>query len=69
LGPARLEALRRLLVTAAGAAAMTLLVLTTFAIYKPRGLTRYGWRRQREQHSQEQSSNLDMKPENSPKRQ
>jgi hypothetical protein len=27
---------------------LTLLVLTTLSMYKPRGMTRYGWRRQRE---------------------
>jgi len=45
---ADLHGLRNLLVTAAGAALLTLLVLTTLSMYKPRGMTRYGWRRQRE---------------------
>jgi len=46
---ADLDGLRNLLVTAAGAALLVLLVLTMLSIYKPRGMTRYGWRRQREQ--------------------
>jgi hypothetical protein len=32
----------------AGAALLLLLVATTIAVYKPRGLTPYGWRKQRE---------------------
>jgi uncharacterized membrane protein len=32
----------------AGAAALILLMTTVLAVYKPRGLTRYGWRRQQE---------------------
>lgn len=35
------------LVVNAGAALLALLVATTLAVYKPRGLTRYGWRKQR----------------------
>jgi hypothetical protein len=49
LSDADLHGVRNLLVTAAGAALLVLLVLTTLSIYKPRGMTRYGWRRQREQ--------------------
>ena len=37
------------LVADAGAALLVLLVATTLSIYKPRGLTPYGWRRQREE--------------------
>lgn len=37
------------LVVNAGAALLALLVATTLAVYKPRGLNRYGWRKQREQ--------------------
>lgn len=37
------------LVANAGAALLALLVATALAVYKPRGLTRYGWRKQREQ--------------------
>jgi hypothetical protein len=51
---ADLHGLRNLLVTAAGAALLTLLVLTTLSMYKPRGMTRYGWRRQREQRAPSQ---------------
>jgi hypothetical protein len=35
----------------AGAALVLLLVATTLSVYKPRGLTRYGWRKQREQRA------------------
>lgn len=35
----------------AGAAVLALLVTTILAVYKPRGLTPYGWRKQREQRS------------------
>lgn len=49
-----LNGLRNLLVTAAGAALLTLIVLTTLSIYKPRGMTRYGWRKQREQRAPSQ---------------
>jgi hypothetical protein len=33
----------------AGAALLLLLLATALAVYKPRGLTRYGWRKQRPQ--------------------
>ena len=36
------------LVGDAGAALLALLVTTTLAVYKPRGITRYGWRKQHE---------------------
>lgn len=42
-----LHGLRILLATAASAALLTLLFLTTLSMYKPRGMTPYGWRRQR----------------------
>ncbi|MGG1556145.1 hypothetical protein [Paenibacillus ferrarius] len=42
------------LVVAAGAALLVLLVATTLAVYKPRGLTRYGWRKQHEQRKESQ---------------
>jgi len=32
-----------------GVGLLVLLVITTLNVYKPRGLTRYGWRKQREQ--------------------
>ena len=35
----------------AGLAAFLLLVATTLAVYKPRGMTPYGWRRARRQHT------------------
>ena len=37
------------LVVAAGAGLLVLLVATTLAVYKPRGMTRYGWRKEHEQ--------------------
>lgn len=36
------------LIVASGAAVLALLATTALSIYKPRGLTRYGWRRQYE---------------------
>ena len=48
---ADLRGLHNLLVTAASAALLTLLVLTTLSMYKPRGMTPYGWRRQHEQRT------------------
>jgi len=51
---ADLHELRNLLVTAAGAALLVLLVLTTLSMCKPRGMTRYGWRRQRKQRAPSQ---------------
>ncbi|MEP6753633.1 MAG: hypothetical protein ABI959_12890 [Candidatus Dormiibacterota bacterium] len=35
------------MVAAAGAALLVLLVVTALSVYKPRGLTQYGWRKQR----------------------
>jgi hypothetical protein len=43
LAEARLQ-----LVFASGAALLVLLMTTALSIYKPRGLTRYGWRKQQE---------------------
>lgn len=37
------------LIADAGAALLVLLVATALSIYKPRGLTKYGWRKQRDQ--------------------
>jgi hypothetical protein len=48
---ADLQGLRSLLVTAAGAALLVLLVVTTLSIYKPRGMTPYGSRRHREERA------------------
>jgi hypothetical protein len=36
------------MVAAAGAALLVLLAATTVSVYKPRGLTRYGWRKQQQ---------------------
>ncbi len=49
LSSADLRGLRIQLVADAGAAVFVLLVATTLSVYKPRGMTRYGWRRQREE--------------------
>jgi hypothetical protein len=38
----------------AGAGLLVLLVITVLNVYKPRGLTRYGWRKQREQRTASQ---------------
>ncbi len=46
---ADLRGLRIQLAADAGAAVLVLLVATTLSVYKPRGMTRYGWRKQREQ--------------------
>ena len=35
----------------AGGGLLVLLVTTTLAVYKPRGMTRYGWRKQHEKHT------------------
>lgn len=43
-----LRGLRIQLVADAGAALLVLLVTTALSVYKPRGMTRYGWRKQRE---------------------
>ena len=48
LGPDALYGMRIQLVADAGAALLVLLVATTLSFYKPRGLTWYGWRKQRE---------------------
>jgi len=39
------------MVAAAGAAVLALLVATTLGVYKPRGLTPYGWRKQQERRT------------------
>ena len=44
----QLQGLRVQLIADAGAAVIVLLLATTLSVYKPRGLTRYGWRKQRE---------------------
>lgn len=50
LSSADLLGLRRSLVVHAAGGLVVLLVTTTLSVYKPRGLTRYGWRKQ---HSQQ----------------
>ncbi len=42
----------------AGAALLLLLVATALGVYKPRGMTSYGWRKQHEQPNGSQSSGL-----------
>jgi hypothetical protein len=39
------------MVVAAGAALVALIVATALGVYKPRGMTPYGWRKQHEQHT------------------
>ena len=51
LGPGDYRDVRVQLVADAGAALLVLLVATTLSVYKPRGLTKYGWRRQRQHAS------------------
>lgn len=41
------------LVADAGLAVIALIVATTLSVYKPRGLTPYGWRKQQESHTSE----------------
>ena len=49
LSGATLRAPRIQLVVAASAGLLVLLVATTLGVYKPRGMTPYGWRKQHEQ--------------------
>ena len=44
---AKLQSLQLLMVIASSAALMALIVLTVLSVYKPRGMTQYGQRRQR----------------------
>ncbi|MBL6748909.1 MAG: hypothetical protein ISP90_00220 [Nevskia sp.] len=46
---ADLRSAQLLMVIASGLALLVLLVLTALSVYKPQGVTRYGWRKQREQ--------------------
>jgi hypothetical protein len=48
LAGGELRGLRIQLIADAGAAVIILLVATTLSVYKPRGMTQYGWRKQRE---------------------
>ena len=49
LSIADLHGLKVQLVIEAGAAVLVLLVATALSVYKPKGMTRYGWRKLREQ--------------------
>jgi len=51
LSSADLREPRIQLVVAAGAGLLVLLVATTLAVYKPRGMTPYGWRKQHEERT------------------
>jgi hypothetical protein len=51
LASGELAGLRVQLVADAGAALLALLVATALSVYKPRGMTRYGWRKQHEQRT------------------
>jgi hypothetical protein len=51
LSGADLRALRIQLLIETGAAVVVLLVATTLSMYKPKGITRYGWRRRYEQRA------------------
>jgi hypothetical protein len=48
---ADLQSQQRLMVTASGATLVVLIVLTVLSVYKPRGMTRYGVRKQHQQHA------------------
>jgi len=45
-------ALQIQMMAAAGAALLVLFVATAVSVYKPRGMTRYGWRKQQERSLQ-----------------
>jgi hypothetical protein len=49
MSPTDLRAIRIQLVGDAGAAVVVLVIATVLSVYKPRGLTPYGWRKEREQ--------------------
>ena len=48
---ADLQRLKIQLVMESGTALLVLLVATALSVYKPKGMTRYGWRRQQEQRA------------------
>ena len=50
VGPS-LQSQQRLMVVASGAALVVLLVLTALSVYKPAGMTPYGWSKQDEQRA------------------
>jgi hypothetical protein len=51
LSKGELAGLRIQLVANAGAALLALLVATALSVYKPRGMTPYGWRKEHEKHT------------------
>ncbi len=51
LSIADLRGLKIQLMVEAGAALLVLLVATALSVYKPKGITRYGWRKQQEQRA------------------
>ncbi len=51
LSSSDLRGLRSQIVAEAAAALLVLLVATALSVYKPRGMTRYGWRKQHEQRT------------------
>jgi hypothetical protein len=51
LSIADLQGVKVQLVVEAGAALLVLLVATALSVYKPKGMTPYGWRRQQEQRA------------------
>lgn len=48
---ANLQSQQLLMVVASGVALLVLLVLTALSVYKPQGMTPYGWRKQDEQRA------------------
>lgn len=58
LADTALRGLRTQLVGDASAALLALLVATTLSVYKPRGMTPYGWRKQREERIAVRSNSL-----------
>jgi hypothetical protein len=54
LSEADLRGLRTSLVTHAAGGVLVLIAATTLAVYKPRGMTRYGWRKQHERRASSQ---------------
>jgi hypothetical protein len=51
LSSADLRGLRIQIVVESAAALLVLLVATALSVYKPKGMTRYGWRKQREERT------------------
>ena len=47
--------LRIQMVAASGAALVALIAVTALGVYKPRGMTAYGWRKQHEEHKPRQT--------------